>query len=274
MNPDFSERQFETAVNIELTSTLGPQMSPAIPIVPTTNQEAQAGWDALFKLGSGYWYFLQYKVAVSASRRTHWNEKFWDVHNGAYFRFPFHVDSTGECRQHRLLTELRQTQPGVYYCAPAFVKEEELWWRSSRREVLDGSRLFDVADLALPDYWGDHQISFDDMGLVQVWSERGEQSRADRLASIRRTDRNRRKINRETVTALLADVSRIAASSRRDRGDEAHDAWLRARFSESARDSLEPSEMQLEAMGSSELVATTSQILQLDLGLTWVIDPG
>src|SRR4051794_26911742 len=114
MNPDFSERQFETAVNIELSTALGPHMSPAIPLVPTTNQEAREGWDALLKLGSGYWYFLQYKVAFSASRRTHWNTKFWDVHNRPYFRFPLHVASTGECKQHRRLEELRVTQPGVY----------------------------------------------------------------------------------------------------------------------------------------------------------------
>jgi hypothetical protein len=276
VNPDFGERQFEAAVNIELTSTLAPYMSPAIPIVPTTNQEAQEGWDALLKLGSGYWYFLQYKVAVYASRGTHWNARYWEVHGQPYFRFSLHNDSTGECTQHRLLTALRETQPGVYYCAPAFVKENELWSRAATQSVLDGSRLLDIADLALPNYSGAHGVSFDETGLVQVWSERGEQSRGERMPSIRRREQNRRQINQETVGSLLADAARIASSPRQARGGEALEAWFGARFPQTARgDWREITEGQLtEMLEPGELLATTSRILQLDFGLAWVIDPG
>lgn len=274
MDPDFSERQFEAAVNIELVSTLSGHMSPAIPIVPTTNQEAREGWDALFKLGSGYWYFLQYKVSIYASRRSHWNKAFWGVHRQSYFRFPLHVDSNGECNQHRLLSELRLTQPGVYYCTPSFVKEEELWERAKSSSVLDGSRLFDVRDLALPDYHGRHQISFDDTGLVQVWSERGEQSKTDRFASIRRTEENRRPIDRGSVGNLLKDATRIVLSSRRGRGRRSVDAWAGARFPAEIEGRLYLGDPRFtDRMETPDLLATTSRILQLDFGLTWVIDP-
>jgi hypothetical protein len=233
VNSDFSERQFEAAVNIELTSMLGPHMSPAIPIVPTTNEEAVAGWDALFKLGSGYWYFLQYKVGVWASRQTHWNSSFWAVHQGPYFRFPLHVDSNGECRQHRLLTDLCQSQPGVYYCAPAFVKEDELWSRASSQSVFAGSRLIDLADVPLPNYDGPHQLSFDDGGLVQVWSEEGKRSIGDRSPEIRRSQKNRHEVNRETVAGVLGDVARIADRSAQERrGRDVVADWLGARVPE------------------------------------------
>lgn len=273
MNPDFSERQFETAVNIELVSTLAEHMSPAIPVVPTTNQEGHEGWDALFKLGSGYWYFLQYKVSIFASRRTSWNEAFWAAHRCPYFRFHLHMDSNGECRQHRLLTELRLTQPGVYYCTPAFVKEEELWERAASSSVLDGSRLLDVSDLHLPDPHGQHQVSFDDTGRIQVWSEQGEPSMGDRSASIRRSEENRQPIDRASVGRLLRDASLIAASARRGRGRRAVEAWARARFPQGIDLGLLDDETAVDRIETPDLLATTSRILQLDFGLTWVIDP-
>ncbi|HEV7563402.1 MAG TPA: hypothetical protein VGO24_07855 [Solirubrobacterales bacterium] len=285
MNPDFSERQFETAVNIELTNSLRPHMSPATPIVPTTNQEAEAGWDALFKLGTGYWYFLQYKVAVRASRRTHWNTGFWAVHRGPYLRFLLHSDSNGECRQHRLLTELRQAQSGVYYCVPSFVKEEELWTRIATNSVFEGCRLIDLAGVALPNYHGRHQISFDDSGFVQVWSAPGEGSISERSPAIRRDQTNRREISREAVAGLLLDATRIVArSTRTRRGRQAFETWIDARLPERVRSSLreisQATEQEDLAPGvagllpAGELVATTSRILQLDFGLTWVVEPG
>jgi hypothetical protein len=272
---DFSERQFEAAVNIELVSSLSPYMDPAVPVVPTTNQEAREGWDALVKLDFGYWYYLQYKVSNYASKHSHRNTKFWEVHRGPYFRFPFHVDSRGECNQHRLLTELRQTWPGVYYCVPAFVREEELWERVRDGSVLNGSRLFDVEDLPLPSYEGTHQVSFDDSGLTQVWSERGKESAGDRSASIRRSERNRRPIDRGSVGSLLEDASRIALESRRERGPRARISWFGARFPERIAHRDEPDVLYIaDELADEELLVTTARILQLDFGLTWVIDPG
>lgn len=261
-------------MNIELVSSLGHLMEPAIPVIPTTNQEAQEGWDALFKLGSGFWYFLQYKVSNYASKRSTWNEAFWDVHGQPYYRFPFHVDSRGECSQHRLLTELRLTQKGVYYCTPAFVKEEELWDRVRSGSVMAGSRLFDVEDLVLPDYHGAHQVSFDDSGLTQVWSERGRQSKGDRFPAIRRTEENRRPIDRESVGSLLRDATRVAVSARRSRSPQSLEAWADARFPDRAqRLPLDEDAEYADRLDAPDLIATTSRILQLDFGLTWVIEP-
>jgi hypothetical protein len=70
MGPDFGERQFEFSVNFELTTSLGAMLIGGAPTIPTTNQEAKKGYDALFKLGTGYVYHLQYKLARYASRRT------------------------------------------------------------------------------------------------------------------------------------------------------------------------------------------------------------
>src|SRR5690242_9015821 len=62
MEPRIHERQYEFAVNFELTTALG-----AIPIIPSTKAEAKLGWDAKFDLGTGWLYHLQYKVASYAS---------------------------------------------------------------------------------------------------------------------------------------------------------------------------------------------------------------
>jgi hypothetical protein len=281
MNSDFSERQFETAVNIELTAALGPQMQPAVPVVPTTNQEAEAGWDALFRLGSGYSYFLQYKVVTSASRKSHWNEHLWDVHHRPYFRFSLHSDSTGECRQHRLLSELRHRQPGVYYCAPGFVKEEEFWRRVQEGTLFEGCRLIDLADVPLRDHFGRHQVSFDDTGLVQVWSEPEMRSTGERGFSIRRREENRREVSKESISRVLVDAVAVAGQGRRDR--ELPDTWLGARVPPEARDQLrevpfleEPraaSPRLSETLSGGQLLAAVSRILRLDFGLVWVIEP-
>lgn len=281
MNSDFSERQFETAVNIELTAALGPHMQPAVPVVPTTNQEAEAGWDALFRLGSGYSYFLQYKIVVSASRKSRWNEHLWNVHHRPYFRFSLHSDSTGECRQHRLLSELRARQPGVYYCVPGFVKEEEFWKRIQGRSLFEGCRLIDLADVPLRDHFGRHQVSFDDAGLVQVWSEPEQHSVGERGASIRRSEENRRRVSKESVADILVDAVAVAGQTRRRR--ESADAWLGARVPAEVRGHLrevpfleEPRAASPQisgALSGGQLLAAASRVLRLDFGLVWVIEP-
>ncbi|MGN6217619.1 MAG: hypothetical protein ACTHN7_11805 [Solirubrobacterales bacterium] len=284
MNSDFSERQFETAVNIELTTALGPHMHPAVPVVPTTNQEAETGWDALFKLGSGYSYFLQYKIVTYASRRTSWNKAIWDVHRCPYRRFALHSNSQGECRQHRLLTELRVTQPGVYYCVPSFVREEELWERVRNGTVFAGSRLIDLMDVPLRDHSGTHTISFDDGGRVQVWSEPERQSVGDRSAEIRRREENRRELREEEVAGILLDaVAVVARSMGRHRDTLFFDAWMGARVPEEVHGFLrqvddveEPREMAStisRAVPGGDLLAAASRVLHLDFGLTWVIEP-
>lgn len=284
MNSDFSERQFETALNIELTANLGPHMHPAVPVVPTTNQEAEAGWDALFRLGSGYSYFLQYKVVVWASRKSNWNERFWSIHRRPYHRFGLHSDSSGECRQHRLLSELREGQPGVYYCVPAFVKEEELWKRVREGSLFEGSRLIDLADVPLRNHFGRHQVSFDETGRVQVWSEPEKGSVGERAASIRRREENRREINEVEVSNILVDAVAIAARSKRaSRGDEFAEVWLGARVPDEVRGQLreaayleEPRELApriAQALSPGQLLAATSRVLRLDFGLTWVVEP-
>lgn len=282
MNSDFSERQYEMMLNIELSTGLGSAAAPVMPVVPNSHEESKRGWDALFRLGQGYWYFLQYKIVTLGSRRTSWNMKFWDLHGGPYFRFDLHADSNQECRQHRLLTELRSTQPGVYYCVPTFVKEAEFWDRASTGAVFDGSRLIDLADVPLHDRWGRHQISFDEAGLVQVWSEPGKQSRGDRSPGIRRRSANRREMTNVDVFALFSDASRVAARSVASRlGSNALDSWVRARVPEEAVDVVRRNLGAQEdlrsdlapALPGPDLLATTARVLQFDFGLTWIVEP-
>jgi hypothetical protein len=132
MDPDFSERQLEFAVNHELTLGLNAYMVEPLPLIPTTREEAELGYDALFDLGSAYLYFIQYKVASFGSRKTSWNEHYWATHGGPYFRVGLHADSQNTCRQHLLLEALRRREPGVYYCAPYFHTSDEFW--DARRE--------------------------------------------------------------------------------------------------------------------------------------------
>jgi hypothetical protein len=186
VGPDFGERQYEFAVNFEITTTLGGLIVGGLPQIPTTNEEAKKGYDALFDLGTGYRYHLQYKVPTYASRKTGKNPLQWAFHNGPYYRFALLADSAGTCRQHLKLEALRKVELGVYYCAPKFHLSGDYWSHAAASSVFANSALIDVANVTLPTPLAPHAVSYDLTGAVKVWSESAEGDRRDRGPGVRR----------------------------------------------------------------------------------------
>ena len=287
MNPDFSERQYELAVNFELSTELGALMTPAIPLVPTTQEEARQGWDAKLQLGtgrSGYVYFLQYKVAYQVLRYSAWGARFWKHHGGPYFRFHLHENSLGRCHQHELLATLRHSEPGVYYCAPRFAKEDDLWAHVGTRSVLANSVLLDVADLPLRDYDGAHQVSYDDGGNVQTWSEPGDSHEGDRDPRVRLRAENLGELTKPRFAELIARatdvVQEVGFLGRRgqipgtylaDRVPLRVRAELSDGLSRSARARLP--DFLAQNLTDVEILSTAGRIFALDFGLNLVIEP-
>ncbi len=263
---------------------MGSMLAHPLPVIPSSKEEHKLGWDAKFEAGS-YWYFLQYKVAVHASRKTNWNEHFWAVHRRDYFRFDLHSNSRGLCHQHQRLVELRKRQQGVYYCSPLFVAEADFWRYVDEENVFWNSALIDVASAPLPSLWGRHQISYDGSGRVQPWSEPGEGSEKDREPSIRRNPANLRRVNESTLANLVADAVDVwALTDSQENGAGRSGPSLLARrlppqirertqtdFGRVGSDELAP--MLAELLTSDELIETAGRILALDFGLAFFIEP-
>jgi hypothetical protein len=300
MGPHISERQFEFSVNFELTASLGAMLVGGAPMIPTTNVEAKKGYDALFNLGSGYLYHLQYKVGSYASRRTWKNLNQWALHGGPYFRFGLLEDSKGICSQHGKLEELRKREPGVYYCAPLFFREDDYWGHAAASSVFANSALIDVDDVQLPGRTGSHAITFDSSGVVQAWSDPGEPSRSDREPEIRRRT-DPRQINRTTfehlllnfVEALISEES-ITARVRQSRpGAGLRTSIIDARTPDSVRGRSSSDTRENAPDGSDEanerdrqlaadtiaafddvgLVDVLQRVAAVDFGLVTVVEP-
>lgn len=305
MDPDFGERQYEFAVNFELTTAFGAMLVGGAPTIPTTNQEAKKGYDALFNLGTGYLYHLQYKRSTYASRRTPKNPRQWAFHGGTYYRFALLEDSKGICRQHLKLEELRRSELGVYYCAPSFHLESDFWAHASASSVFSESVLIDIAGVPLPTPAAPHAISFDTSGLVGIWSEFGESSRSDRSPDVRLTTAPE-ELSRSTFLRLLMNlVDALAAeasvASRVPRSDSTsglrtsiidvrapralrgegrrRPMWHSDREATEAfqevpedRDRQEAAELAQE-LDDQELVMTAGRVAALDFGLMTVVEP-
>lgn len=304
MGPDFSERQYEFAVNFELTSALSAYLIGGLPRIPTTNEEARKGFDALFDLGTGYVYHLQYKVGTYASRLTPKNPSQWAYHSGHYYRFQLHGDSHGVCSQHTKLEKLRAVEPGVYYVAPSFYRERDFWSYAAASTVFDNSALIDVADVPLPSPTGPHAITYDDSGGVAVWSEEGRRTRGSRNPDIRRREPPRelspalfRDLLLHLVDALASEASIAPRVPRAEAESGLRESIIAARATDAAggerrmatwpsagearaayhavpddRDRARAAE-QVKGLDDLAVLRTASRIAALDFDLTTVVEP-
>jgi hypothetical protein len=82
MGPYITERQYEFAVNFELTNTLG-----VIPVIPSTNQESKEGWDARFNLGTGWIYQPSVQGCLLCEPQDDQEPGSVGLHAGPYYRF-------------------------------------------------------------------------------------------------------------------------------------------------------------------------------------------
>jgi hypothetical protein len=304
MESDFGERQYEFAVNLELTNNLGAFVVGGVPRVPTTNEEASLGYDTLFNLGTGYLYHLQYKVSSYGARRAPNNGTYLAYHRGPYYRFALPADATSICRQHVKLEELRRHEPGVYYCAPEFHREDDFWSHAAAQSVFEHSALIDLEDVPLPSPKAPHAISYDHAGRVKVWSPEGEGRSGERDPQIRRRLPTRdisiqtfRRLVRDFVDVLAADPSIAVTVPRADRssgvrtsivdmraprpirGERRPPSWRSQRDAQEAfaetppdRDRTEAAEL-IETLDDREVIATAAAISALDFGLTTIVEP-
>lgn len=305
MGPDFGERQYEYAVNFEITTVLSGLLVGGMPMIPTTREEATKGYDAVFTLGTGYLYHLQYKVPSFASKSTPRNAARWAHHAGPYYVLSLLPASDGLCRQHLKLEELRSHEPAVYYCAPAFHLESDFWARASASSVFDGSALIDIADVPLPSPAAPHSITYDIAGSIKVWSDEGPESRWVWTPAARRQHPTRdlspaafRRLVLNLVDALASEESVPPRVRRADetsglrtsivdmraprtlRGDVRQPPQWRSRqeaeaaFAETTadRDRAEAADL-VAALDDIEVLLTAARIAALDFGLTTVAEP-
>jgi len=124
----FRERTFEFCFNAEYCQKNSANLITH-PDIPTQNKEKDLGYDVKFKIREGgiaRSLFLQHKVPYYAGQRVGSNAKFYDAHNGPYYRF--RVDT----HQHNTLVKLsRSPFEDTFYCAPIFhsrkMLEQNFW---------------------------------------------------------------------------------------------------------------------------------------------------
>ena len=123
----------------------------AAPILPSLQQEEQAGWDARLPLdGTDFYYQFKLSDYLWRGNATYIRD---GTYNGPYYRFWLHRRNNNQ--QHRRLREHCITNPNTYYAAPQFNSIEEFNTRFLARQITANCRIIalnlcdDIAD-------GDH----------------------------------------------------------------------------------------------------------------------
>ncbi|MCH7727871.1 MAG: hypothetical protein IH991_15535 [Planctomycetes bacterium] len=123
MKPLISEFSYGYAVTDELIHGLGTPITAA-PVFPSLYQEGKAGggYDMMLK-GPAVPLFIQFKVSHCLKKGNAAEAKDGFLAT-PYYRM--HLRSAMHSNQHQLLLELESGGNEVFYCAPAFHKEQEL----------------------------------------------------------------------------------------------------------------------------------------------------
>ncbi|PMR72068.1 adenylosuccinate lyase [Billgrantia endophytica] len=143
MNPGFSERTFEFCFNAEYCQANAALLA-SHPHIPSQQLEKDLGYDVEFRLRQGRYtrsVFFQHKVSSFAEHRAGRNARFYDCHNGPYFRFS--VDN----EQHNTLCALSRTKGNAFYCAPRFHLSHELEARFRAVDIAAHAVLLDPLDV-------------------------------------------------------------------------------------------------------------------------------
>lgn len=143
MSPGFSERTFEFCYNLEYFQSNAAILA-SHPHIPSQLQEKDLGYDVEFLIRTkGYTrsLFLQHKVSHFAESRAGRNARFYDRHQGPYFRF--NVDND----QHNVLRELSNKRGNAFYCAPRFHLRHQLETHFRGPSVIQSSILLDPLDV-------------------------------------------------------------------------------------------------------------------------------
>lgn len=123
MEANFSEFQFAYFITKEIEDRVYFSNLPLqAPYIPNQVEESAGGYDVSF---TGFVsIFLQYKLPIMLTRK---NAKEWSDFQREYFRIKIYPDA--DSHQHNSLVELanRERRNQVFYCAPAFIKDSDLY---------------------------------------------------------------------------------------------------------------------------------------------------
>jgi len=176
MDPEFSERQFESLFNSEFVSKYKALLS-APPFFPTLNREAFLGYDCRYDFKKGFKaksLMLQFKVSHFVKNRSRNNVHIYDCYGGAYFRFS--VMRRNISKQHKIILKLAKSGKSIFYCAPLFYRLHELNNFFGRNGVINNSRLFNPIGMGdLPDN-KQHHVSYDPLGQFGFFHSRNKKT--------------------------------------------------------------------------------------------------
>lgn len=157
METKFSEFQFAYSITREIEDQLVfSGLGLGMPAIPNQRVEALFGYDVKFK-GPIISLFLQYKLPVKLTRR---NAKEWPEFNREYFRISIYPDN--ESHQHNILCDIaRQDRRNqVFYCAPAFTEELELYDYHNAHQVAQNSVFINCYELPQINGSDEHNICY------------------------------------------------------------------------------------------------------------------
>ena len=157
MRPDISEFSYGYAVTDELIHWHDIGLTAA-PVFPSLYREGQqgGGYDVMLQR-PGLPLFLQFKLSdcMVSNRAREAQQRLLRV---PYYRM--HLRPARHSSQHRMLLQLDRSGHEVYYCAPAFHKQQELNRFFLEHRVLDSSLRMRPSHIGeLPDQ-GDHYLAF------------------------------------------------------------------------------------------------------------------
>lgn len=209
MRPGFSERTFEFCFNGEFCRTFDGLLA-SHPHIPSQQLEKDLGYDVEFEIQNENFtasIFFQHKVSHFAEYRAGGNAKFYDAHDGSYFRFG--VDS----HQHNVLCELSRTRGNAFYCAPKFHRSHELGAHFFANTIGNSVVLLDPMDVGEIHDNEKHNITYCSNGYAVLHSEprRFEESHStrERLSTLKRG-----KISDDYIRELSEELNRRTAESR------------------------------------------------------------
>jgi hypothetical protein len=234
----------------------------AAPILPSLQQEANAGWDAHIPL-EGEAFFYQFKLSDYLFRS---NATFISngTYTGPYYRVELHKREFN--RQHRLLRAHCLANPNTFYAAPELQTILEFNTHFLDHTLTDHSRLLALTDCDdIPDTDPDQHVITFQPGSV-AWNFHSEQKRKEHSyfgVELGKLYRNRQKDARKVDLKYAIDLlerSRVAAVRLAHDEYEVADATARRLL-----------DAPTAGLGRTEVLQRAADLVTVVYGLTMVI---
>lgn len=161
MRNNFNEATFQTCFNAEIIERYR-HVLEGVPTTLTQREEWRRGYDTEVRIRNGNFtksYFLQYKISnfIQSGRRV--------PRIGAFpfyspcYRYP--ITKINKSPQHNLLFSLESSGEAVFYCAPCFHQNTQLYAHMVDKRVIESSRLFSPVEMGQIRDDDQHYVYFD-----------------------------------------------------------------------------------------------------------------